>query len=140
MSLLVLVSVASCTLYGTFKWSKLSIIPFFLLQAMLFLYIAVSAALLLYAVLWPFHSVVYQEIFTALNGCLRINGYNWVLILFGASLSILCFLAYSTSLLWHEYQFIAEVDRFLKSIKKSSSHASKDNNDGPPNGNRSMMM
>lgn len=36
------------------------------------------------------------------------------------------FFCYSALLMWYEYQFIAEVDRFLKSIQKSSSQASKD--------------
>jgi len=130
--LLVAFSVGGSTLYATFKWSKLCLIPFFLLQAMLIVYVIVCVALLFYAIINPSSSYVYHELNVPLNGFLHLTTRTWIFGLLAAFILLTIFFLYSSLLFWFEYQFIAEVDRFLKSIRKSSSQASKDdqNNGG----------
>lgn len=130
VSVLVASSVSISTLYGTFKWCKLCLIPFFLLQAMLILYVMVCVALLFYAITSPSSSFLYQELDAPLNGLLNVSTRTWMFGLLVGCILLTLFFLYSSLLLWFDYQFIAEVDRFLKSIQKSSSNASKDDQNG----------
>ncbi|KAI1730471.1 hypothetical protein Ddc_03167 [Ditylenchus destructor] len=122
------VSVGFSTLYASFKWSKLCLIPFFLLQTMLVVYVLVCVVLLAYALINPSSSQVYQELSIPLDGLLHLSTKIWIVIITVLLLFLVVFFFYSALLFWYEYSFIAEVDRFLKSIRKSSSHASKDDN------------
>uniref|UniRef100_A0A915EDD3 Uncharacterized protein n=1 Tax=Ditylenchus dipsaci TaxID=166011 RepID=A0A915EDD3_9BILA len=130
VSVLVAASVGISTLYATFKWSKLCLIPFFLLQAMLILYVVVCIFLLFFAIISPSSSFVYQELDAPLNGFLNLSTTVWIFGLMAGFMLLTLFFLYSSLLFWFDYQFIAEVDRFLKSIQKSSSNASKDDQNG----------
>lgn len=98
-----------------------------ILQVIFVLYVLICIPLLLYAAINPNSTYVYEEIATApLTRLVPMSTRAWILIFVLLLLLMLAFFLYSALLFWYEYQFIAEVDRFIKSIRKSSSHASKD--------------
>ncbi|CAD5228594.1 unnamed protein product [Bursaphelenchus okinawaensis] len=129
ISFLVAISVGCCLMYAVFQWSKMCLIPFFLLQTMLILYTLVWMIFMVYAALNPGDSYVFKEMHETFNNWLGICTQLWCWIVLAALAIFFAFLAYSALLFWYEYQFIAEVDHFLKSIRKSSSNASKENHE-----------
>lgn len=52
--------------------------------------------------------------------------FTGILIFLTGFILLMIFFCYSTLLFLYEYQFVAEIDRFLKSIKRSSSQNSKE--------------
>uniref|UniRef100_A0A914C9L2 Uncharacterized protein n=1 Tax=Acrobeloides nanus TaxID=290746 RepID=A0A914C9L2_9BILA len=66
----------------------------------------------------------------------------WLCVLIYGLFLLQLFFIYSARLMWREYGFITEVDRYLKSMKRSSSNASKEgkDNDTPFNGSHRMIQ
>lgn len=106
---------------------------------MLILYTAVWMALLTYAALNPKDSYVFSELYVVFENWLGICTQLWCWLLLACFTTFMVFLFYSSLIFFYEYQFLAEVDRFLKSIKKTSSNVSKDNHDTQQNNGRLQM-
>lgn len=121
IAVLVAFSVGGSTLYATFNWAKLCLIPFFLLQAMLCIYGLICILLLTLATFTPTNSYLFQEFNFSFDGVLRMSTHIWIFITLMIFVILEILLLYSALLFWYNYQFIAEVDRFLKMIRKQSS-------------------
>ncbi|KAK0406854.1 hypothetical protein QR680_018846 [Steinernema hermaphroditum] len=130
-SILLTASVSICTIYGTFRWSKLCLLPFFMLQGILLLYMLVMLAMLVYSV-FAHNSYIYLKLRDYVEFKWRIATESVLLAMLYVLLLVILAMAYASQLMWHEYQFIAEVDEFLKTTRRPSSgeNGSHDGNSG----------
>ncbi|TKR82960.1 hypothetical protein L596_016627 [Steinernema carpocapsae] len=130
-SILLTASVSICTIYGTFRWSKLCLLPFFMLQGILMLYTLVVLFMLVYSA-FAHNSYIYLRLRDYVEYKWRIAAESVLIIIIYFLLLVIFAMAYATQLMWHEYQFIAEVDEFLKTTRRPSSNEnnSHDGNSG----------
>uniref|UniRef100_A0A1I8AQE2 MARVEL domain-containing protein n=1 Tax=Steinernema glaseri TaxID=37863 RepID=A0A1I8AQE2_9BILA len=97
----------------------------------LLLYTLVVLGMLVYSV-FAHNSYIYLKLRDYVEFKWRIAAESVLLAMMFALLLAVFALGYSTQLMWHEYQFIAEVDEFLKTTRRPSSNEnnSHDNNSG----------
>ncbi|KAE9548118.1 hypothetical protein FO519_008671 [Halicephalobus sp. NKZ332] len=122
-------SVALTTLYAVFRWKKLCLIPFFLLQILIIMNIAVLIFFLFYAIFVTDEGTSLGRVHKLFVNVPPFSSVTWICILLYGLFLLELFFGYSIQLMLHEYEFIAAVDAFLKTIKKSSSNPSKDGNE-----------
>uniref|UniRef100_A0A7E5A251 Uncharacterized protein n=1 Tax=Panagrellus redivivus TaxID=6233 RepID=A0A7E5A251_PANRE len=119
-------SVALSTLYGVFRWKKLCLIPFFLLQIIIILNIAVLMVFLFYSLFVTDDGHSLGRVHHAFDGVKPFSSISWICIILYGLFILEVFFVYSIKVMLYEYEFIQSVDKFLKTLKRSSSNHSKD--------------
>jgi hypothetical protein len=124
-------SVAGTTLYGVYRWKKLCLIPFFLLQIILILNLTILIIFLFYAIFVTDKSTSLGKLHQCFVGIKPFSSITWICIIIYGLFLLLLFFGYSIKLMFYEYEFIDSVDRFLKTVKRPSPNGSKDGYDQP---------
>jgi hypothetical protein len=125
-STLLFASVQFSTVYGVYRWKKLCLIPFFLLQIILILNLIILIIFLFYAIFVTDESTSLGKIHQIFVGISPFSSITWICILIYFLFLLLLFFGYSIKLMFYEYEFIDSVDRFLKTVKRISPNGSKD--------------
>ncbi|KHN73980.1 Uncharacterized protein Tcan_10783 [Toxocara canis] len=119
-SILIALSVSACTIYGAFRWCKLCLIPFIMLQIILMFYAVISLLAAVYATFQRssyLHKIT-GEMLTA--GQLKISPKIVLLLTIYLLLVLILLIAYSIRIIWYDYQFIAAIDRFVSRTQKQT--------------------